>query len=95
MGPRKRSKPNPEAEEERDLKPESGVRATSQPSVTTSSNLSAKPEEDADHRRDITVGISMDFWYESSRTESENPSRRHLRLGMEEAHGDQEARLRR
>ncbi|KAI4166928.1 MAG: hypothetical protein LQ343_007631 [Gyalolechia ehrenbergii] len=62
MGPRKRSKPNPEAEEERDLKPESGVRATSQPSVTTSSNLSAKPEEDADHRRDITPQASK-TWY--------------------------------
>ncbi|KAL8943807.1 MAG: hypothetical protein Q9211_000850 [Gyalolechia sp. 1 TL-2023] len=62
MGPRKRSKPNPQPEEERDLKPESGVGTASQLSVTPSSNIPTKPKEDADRRRDITPRASK-AWY--------------------------------
>ncbi|KAL8944726.1 MAG: hypothetical protein Q9216_000295 [Gyalolechia sp. 2 TL-2023] len=62
MGPRKRSKPNPQAEEVQDLKPESGATDASQTSATTSPELSAKPEEDADRRRDIKAQASK-AWY--------------------------------
>ncbi|KAI4186840.1 MAG: hypothetical protein L6R41_003225 [Letrouitia leprolyta] len=65
MGPRKRSKPNPQPEEERDSKLESGVQNTGQPTVTTASNFSTKTEGNANSQGDITPETSK-AWYGGS-----------------------------